>query len=149
MVIFDEAHNIESVARSYFSMEISKFSFNRLVNRIFSKSNKRKQKSALKRLEESVDKSNLENPGIYDLTLENIKDAIQVLHTVAEEYFEELRIAFDNGNENGVKKVLTSYEMKKSNFLESSREKRKISEYVERFYEFIRKFFDSIRRRKR
>lgn len=136
MVIFDEAHNIESVARSYFSMEISKFSFNRLVNRIFSKSNKRKQKPALNRLEESVDRTNLENPGIYDLTLENIKDSIQVLQIVAEEYFEELRKVFDNGNENGVKKVLTSYEMKKSNFLESSREKK------EKFQNLLKDFMN-------
>nr|WP_241633618.1 ATP-dependent DNA helicase [Fusobacterium gastrosuis] len=136
MVIFDEAHNIESVARSYFSMEISKFSFNRLVNRIFSKSNKRKQKPALNRLEESVDRANLENPGIYDLTLENIKDSIQVLQIVAEEYFEELRKVFDNGNENGVKKVLTSYEMKKSNFLESSREKK------EKFQNLLKDFMN-------
>lgn len=136
MVIFDEAHNIESVARSYFSMEISKFSFNRLVNRIFSKSNKRKQKPALNRLEESVDRTNLENSGIYDLTLENIKDSIQVLQIVAEEYFEELRKVFDNGNENGVKKVLTSYEMKKSNFLESSREKK------EKFQNLLKDFMN-------
>lgn len=136
MVIFDEAHNIESVARSYFSTEISKFSFNRLVNRIFSKSNKRKQKPALNRLEESVDRANLENPGIYDLTLENIKDSIQVLQIVAEEYFEELRKVFDNGNENGVKKVLTSYEMKKSNFLESSREKK------EKFQNLLKDFMN-------
>lgn len=136
MVIFDEAHNIESVARSYFSMEISKFSFNRLVNRIFSKSNKRKQKPALNRLEESVDRANLENLGIYDLTLENIKDSIQVLQIVAEEYFEELRKVFDNGNENGVKKVLTSYEMKKSNFLESSREKK------EKFQNLLKDFMN-------
>lgn len=136
MVIFDEAHNIESVARSYFSMEISKFSFNRLVNRIFSKSNKRKQKPALNRLEESVDRANLENPGIYDLTLENIKDSIQVLQIVAEEYFEELRKVFDNGNENGVKKVLTSYEMKKSNFLENSREKK------EKFQNLLKDFMN-------
>lgn len=136
MVIFDEAHNIESVARSYFSTEISKFSFNRLVNRIFSKSNKRKQKPALNRLEESVDRANLENPGIYDLTLENIKDSIQVLQIVAEEYFEELRKVFDNGNENGVKKVLTSYEMKKSNFLENSREKK------EKFQNLLKDFMN-------
>lgn len=136
MVIFDEAHNIESVARSYFSLEISKFSFNRLLNKIFSKSSKRKQKPALNRLEESVNKNNLENIGIYDLTLTNIKDAIQVLQTVAEEYFEELRIAFDNGNENGMKKVLTSYEMKKSNFLESSREKK------EKFQNLLKEFMD-------
>ena len=37
MVIFDEAHNIESVARSYFSVEVSKISFTRLLHRIYQK----------------------------------------------------------------------------------------------------------------
>lgn len=104
MVIFDEAHNIESVARSYFSIEISKYSFSRLISRIYSKSNKRKQKAALNKLEESIDKGNIENFQLYELSLEKLKDAIQILQTVGDEYFEELRIVFDNGQENGVKK---------------------------------------------
>lgn len=136
MVIFDEAHNIESVARSYFSIEISKYSFSRLISRIYSKSNKRKQKAALNKLEESIDKGNIENFQLYELSLEKLKDAIQILQTVGDEYFEELRIVFDNGQENGVKKILTSYEMKKSNFLESFREKKN------RFQSLLLDFFN-------
>jgi len=43
MVIFDEAHNIESVARSYFSVEVSKISFTRLLHRIYQKKSKKKK----------------------------------------------------------------------------------------------------------
>lgn len=136
MVIFDEAHNIETVARSYFSIEVSKFSFSRLISRIYSKSNKRKQKAALNKLEESIDKNNIDNISIYELTLEKLKDAILILQNVGDEYFEELRRAFDNGQENGVKKILTSFEMKKSNFLEASREKR------DKFQDLLLEFFD-------
>lgn len=145
MVIFDEAHNIESVARSYFSIEISKFSFSRLLSRIYSKSVRRKQKAALNKLEESIDKKDIDNTGIYELTLGKLKDAIQVLQTVGDQYFEELRMIFDNGQENGVKKVLTSYEMKKSNFLESSREKTaKFQDLLVEYSDLMNSFLDII-----
>lgn len=35
-LIFDEAHNIESVARDYFSSKISRYSFNKYMNNIYS-----------------------------------------------------------------------------------------------------------------
>ena len=66
MVIFDEAHNVESVARSYFSVEVSKISFTRLLNRIYQKKNKKKkEKSALIRVEDTVDEKNLEDSEQY------------------------------------------------------------------------------------
>ena len=66
MVIFDEAHNIESVARSYFSVEVSKISFTRLLNRIYQKKNKRKkEKSALIRVEDTIDEKDLEDSQQY------------------------------------------------------------------------------------
>ena len=49
MVIFDEAHNIESVARSYFSVEVSKISFTRLLNRIYQKKSRKKEKCTIVR----------------------------------------------------------------------------------------------------
>lgn len=149
MVIFDEAHNIESVARSYFSIEVSKFSFNRLLSRIYSRAKKRKQKPALNRLEETINKANLENPQVYELTLEKIKDATAILQNVADEYFEEMRKAFDNGNESGVKKILTSYEMKESNFLEASREKRnKFQDLLQEFMDLLLAFLELIEEEK-
>lgn len=35
IAVFDEAHNIEGVARDYFSREISKYSFNKLMNQLY------------------------------------------------------------------------------------------------------------------
>ena len=136
MVIFDEAHNIESVARSYFSIEISKYSFIRLLNRIYSKTKKRRQKPALNRLEESIEEKKIENAAVYTLTLEKLKEATQILQTIGDEYFEEIRQIFDTGQENGVKKILTAYEMKKSNFLETSRKKR------DKFLDILLEYFD-------
>lgn len=102
MVIFDEAHNIESVARSYFSIEISKYSFTRLLNRIYSKTKKRRQKPALNRLEESIEEKKIENMAVYTLTLEKLKEATQILQTIGDEYFEEIRQIFDTGDRKSV-----------------------------------------------
>lgn len=150
MVIFDEAHNIESVARSYFSIEVSKFSFIRLLNRIFSKnSSRRKQKAALNKIEESINKNSLDSSSIYEIKLANLKDAIQVLQTVGDDFFEEVRKTFDNGNEAGVKRILTSYEMKKSNFLESSREKKeKFQSMLNEFCDLLADFIEVINEEK-
>lgn len=150
MVIFDEAHNIESVARSYFSIEVSKFSFIRLLNRIFSKnSSRRKQKAALNKIEESINKNSLDSSSIYEIKLANLKDAIQVLQTVGDDFFEEVRKTFDNGNEAGVKRILTSYEMKKSNFLESSREKKeKFQSMLNEFCDLLADFIEIINEEK-
>lgn len=35
-VVFDEAHNVEKVARDYFSYEVSKYAFTKLMNQIYS-----------------------------------------------------------------------------------------------------------------
>lgn len=127
VVIFDEAHNIESVARSYFSVEISKYSFTRLLNRIYTKSSsKKRQESALSKLETSIDKDKLGKESFYVNNLEKLKDSIIVLQGIGNDYFEEVRKVFDNGQEGGVKRTLNQLEMKKSNFLESTREKTKI-----------------------
>lgn len=34
-IVFDEAHNIESVARDYFSFKVSKYAFNKTMNKIY------------------------------------------------------------------------------------------------------------------
>ncbi|OQY07535.1 MAG: hypothetical protein B6I28_05500, partial [Fusobacteriia bacterium 4572_132] len=45
VVIFDEAHNIEKVAKDYFSYEISKYKFNKLMNQLYNYKGERNQKS--------------------------------------------------------------------------------------------------------
>ena len=125
MVIFDEAHNIESVARSYFSVEVSKISFTRLLHRIYQKkSKKKKEKSALTRVEETIDEKYLEKSGDYLELLKNMKSEIYSLQTIGDEYFDEIRKMFETNTEAPIRKSLNNFEMTKSNFLENLRAKK-------------------------
>ena len=127
MVIFDEAHNIESVARSYFSVEVSKISFTRLLNRIYQRKNKRKkEKSALIRVEDTVDEKNLEDSEQYIYLLNTLKEEISILQNIGDEYFDEIRKIYEANTEAPIKKSLNNFEMTKSRFLENLREKKDI-----------------------
>ena len=127
MVIFDEAHNIESVARSYFSVEVSKISFTRLLNRIYQKKNRRKkEKSALIRVEDTVDEKNLEDSEQYIYLLNTLKEEISILQNIGDEYFDEIRKIYETNTEAPIKKSLNNFEMTKSRFLENLREKKDI-----------------------
>ena len=127
MVIFDEAHNVESVARSYFSVEVSKISFTRLLNRIYQKKNKRKkEKSALIRVEDTVDEKNLEDSEQYIYLLNTLKEEISILQNIGDEYFDEIRKIYETNTEASIKKSLNNFEMTKSRFLENLREKKDI-----------------------
>ena len=125
MVIFDEAHNIESVARSYFSVEVSKISFTRLLHRIYQKkSKKKKEKSALTRVGETIDEKYLEKSGDYLELLKTMKSEIYSLQTIGDEYFDEIRKMFETNTEAPIRKSLNNFEMTKSNFLENLRDKK-------------------------
>lgn len=125
MVIFDEAHNIESVARSYFSVEVSKISFTRLLHRIYQKKiKKKKEKSTLTRVEETIDEKYLEKTGDYLELLKSMKSEIYNLQTIGDEYFDEIRKMFETNTEAPIRKSLNSFEMTKSNFLENLRAKK-------------------------
>lgn len=125
IVIFDEAHNIESVARSYFSVEVSKISFTRLLHRIYQKKiKKKKEKSALTRVEETIDEKYLEKTGDYLELLKSMKSEIYNLQTIGDEYFDEIRKMFETNTEAPIRKSLNSFEMTKSNFLENLRAKK-------------------------
>ena len=127
MVIFDEAHNVESVARSYFSVEVSKISFTRLLNRIYQKKNKKKkEKSALIRVEDTVDEKNLEDSEQYIYLLNTLKEEISILQNIGDEYFDEIRKIYETNTESPIKKSLNNFEMTKSRFLENLREKKDI-----------------------
>ena len=127
MVIFDEAHNVESVARSYFSVEVSKISFTRLLNRIYQKKNKRKkEKSALIRVEETIDEKDLEDGQQYIYLLNTLKEEISILQNIGDEYFDEIRKIYETNTEAPIKKSLNNFEMTKSRFLENLREKKDI-----------------------
>ena len=127
MVIFDEAHNIESVARSYFSVEVSKISFTRLLNRIYQKKNKRKkEKSALIRVEDTIDEKDLEDSQQYIYLLNTLKEEISTLQNIGDEYFDEIRKIYETNTEAPIRKSLNNFEMTKSRFLETLRDKKDI-----------------------
>ena len=127
MVIFDEAHNIESVARSYFSVEVSKISFTRLLNRIYQRKNKKKkEKSALIRVEDTIDEKNLEDSEQYIYLLNTLKEEISILQNIGDEYFDDIRKIYETNTEAPIKKSLNNFEMTKSRFLENLREKKDI-----------------------
>ena len=127
MVIFDEAHNIESVARSYFSVEVSKISFTRLLNRIYQKKNKRKkEKSALIRVEDTIDEKDLEDSQQYTYLLNTLKEEISILQNIGDEYFDEIRKIYETNTEAPIRKSLNNFEMTKSRFLETLRDKKDI-----------------------
>ncbi|QJX50791.1 ATP-dependent DNA helicase [Fusobacterium nucleatum] len=127
MVIFDEAHNIESVARSYFSVEVSKISFTRLLNRIYQKKNKRKkEKSALIRVEDTIDEKDLEDSQQYICLLNTLKEEISILQNIGDEYFDEIRKIYETNTEAPIRKSLNNFEMTKSRFLETLRDKKDI-----------------------
>ena len=127
MVIFDEAHNIESVARSYFSVEVSKISFTRLLNRIYQRKNKRKkEKSALIRVEDTIDEKDLEDSQQYAYLLNTLKEEISILQNIGDEYFDEIRKIYETNTEAPIRKSLNNFEMTKSRFLETLRDKKDI-----------------------
>ena len=135
MVIFDEAHNIESVARSYFSVEVSKISFTRLLNRIYQKKSRKKEKSALIRVEESIDDKSLKDTSQYIQLLNSIKEETSILQNISDEYFDEIRKMYDSKADMPIRKTLNNFEMIKSRFLENLREKksffeRKMNEFL-------------------
>ena len=135
MVIFDEAHNIESVARSYFSVEVSKISFTRLLNRIYQKKSRKKEKSALIRVEESIDDKSLKDTSQYIQLLNSIKEETSILQNISDEYFDEIRKMYDSKADMPIRKTLNNFEMTKSRFLENLREKksffeRKMNEFL-------------------
>ena len=135
MVIFDEAHNIGSVARSYFSVEVSKISFTRLLNRIYQKKSRKKEKSALIRVEESIDDKSLKDTSQYIQLLNSIKEETSILQNISDEYFDEIRKMYDSKADMPIRKTLNNFEMTKSRFLENLREKksffkRKMNEFL-------------------
>lgn len=148
LVIFDEAHNIESVARNYFSVEVSKYSFKRLLNKIYEKKINKNPKSALRRIEENFSIKKLKNKskeGEYEELLAFLKDGVQILQNNADEYFEEIRRNFDRGQTSGIKKILTAYEFNESRFLEEIKIKQdKFKGSMKEFLDYLFKMVEII-----
>ena len=140
-LIFDEAHNIESVARNYFSFEISRLSFIRLLNRIYNESkNRRKQKSVITRIQNEFKNNEISQDEEYNDLINLIKYSYGNIVSLANIYFDSLKHIVDNGEESEIKKTVTAFDMLKSEFFSEVREKK--NEFLKALDEFYKSLKD-------
>lgn len=97
MVVFDEAHNVEKVARDYFSYEASKYSFTKTVNQIFIVEGKKKNTGSLDILQKYIKSHDIDHRGILDKEIEDIKIKHKNLYIAGREYFNHIIEVFSNG----------------------------------------------------
>lgn len=127
VVVFDEAHNIESVARSYFSLEISRLGFIRMLNQIQGqeKSKKRKVLPALETLLNSLPKEKRLEPSFQN-SLQRIEAAHLKCWNLGSAFFETLGNHFLKNNQGKVSKTVEKDEMLFSPFLSDLRDKKQL-----------------------
>lgn len=101
MVVFDEAHNIEKVARDYFSYEASKYSFIKVMNSIYrkKKSGRRSALDALKSLFQNIKPRPDQFKDIILIIENEIKEKHDDLHMKGADYYLALMKYFcEDGN---------------------------------------------------
>lgn len=125
VIVFDEAHNIESVARSYFSLEISRLGFVRMLNQIQGKesSKKRKVLPALETLLASLSQEKRTEKSFQD-TLKSIEEEHLACWNLGNDFFESLANHFLKNHQGKISKTLQKDEMLFSPFLSDLREKQ-------------------------
>lgn len=113
LVVFDEAHNVEKVARDYFSYEVSKYGFTKTMNHIHSLDRgKKKGTGNLDIFINYLKLSDFEGKKTIERELENdIKIAHRDLYKSGREYFNYLIDIFSKGQMGNI-----SYRLKKDTF---------------------------------
>ena len=86
-IVFDEAHNVEKVARDYFSMEVSKISFVKLLNKIIHEDRRKKGKAALLLAEKECE---FQNSKESLKLIEELRVKHPGLNSAIRKYFDEL-----------------------------------------------------------
>lgn len=125
VVVFDEAHNIENVARSYFSLEVSRISFVRMLHQIQNQEVQKKRKispaldSLLKSLPEALQKQEKFQKKLQTIRQEHLKNL-----ELGNQFFEALIQYFSKGKSHTFTKSLARDEMLFSPFLSEVREKQ-------------------------
>lgn len=107
--VFDEAHNIEGVARDYFSQEISRYSFNKIMNNIYSIKGERSQNSGaapkvLKYLS-TINYSQIKIKNLNDIFNMDIVLEHRNLYEKVNEFFTKFSILFSTEDDKGEIKV--------------------------------------------
>ena len=116
LVVFDEAHNIQKVARDYFSYEVSKYGFTKAMNQIHNVSNNKKHKGQLEILLQYLKKRNYEDKEVVEKLLENdVRINHNNLFKAGRDYFDRLIEIFSKGHVGSI-----SFRIKKDEIMASS-----------------------------
>lgn len=147
MVVFDEAHNVEKVARDYFSYEASKYSFTKTMNQIYVTDGKKKNSGSLDIISKHIKSHELDHRGILEKEIENIKIKHKNLYLAGRAYFDNVIDVFSNGQMGTFTFRAKKDEMDNSPFLSSMidfREKfnSEYNSYMRKVREFIKEIKD-------
>lgn len=99
MVVFDEAHNVEKVARDYFSAEVSKYSFTKFMNYVYAFEGKKKNTGSIENLIKYINTNNLEDRDLLLKNLDSIKKSHKSLYASGREYFNFIIDKFSGGEQ--------------------------------------------------
>lgn len=98
LVVFDEAHNIQKVARDYFSYEVSKYGFTKAMNQIHNVAGKKKHKGQLEVLMQYLKNRDYEDKEMIEKLLENdVRVNHGNLFKAGRDYFDRLIEVFSKG----------------------------------------------------
>lgn len=134
ILIFDEAHNIEDTARSYFTYEVSKYSFGKLMGNIYNKRARNYNKSGifvrtLVYLRDNLSEEEYAN--IDKLKEEEIIENLNKYYDKILEIFDRFLLGFSkNTDQMEIKKRFDKEQIKKSSFWKEIIKLRKEAEYL-------------------
>lgn len=147
LVVFDEAHNVEKVARDYFSYEASKYSFTKIMNQIYAFEGKKKNTGSLDILLTYIKSTGMDSRGILEKEIKDIKVKHKSLFLAGREYFNHIVEVFSKGQMGTFTFRAKKEEMDNSPFLSSLidfREKftSEYNSYVRKIKELIKEIKD-------
>lgn len=140
LVVFDEAHNVEKVARDYFSYEASKYSFTKTMNQICAVEGKKKNSGALETVEKNVLKGDADTKGKFKKYVDDIKTRHTALFKGGRAYFNHLIDIFSRGEAGTFTFRAKKEEIENSPFL------KQLNEYRESFLNEYGKYIREVRK---
>lgn len=143
LAVFDEAHNVENVARDYFSYEASKYGFTKAMNQILISEGKKKNTGALDLLEKFLKDEKSKNGEITAKLIEEIKIQHKKLYDSGREYFNHIIELFSKGQMGTFTFRARKDEIEHSPFLSSIKEYKEsflsnYNSYIRKVREFIK-----------
>ncbi len=146
LVVFDEAHNVEKVARDYFSYEVSRYSFTKIMNQIYPVESKKKNASALEIVVKDIKTKELDSRGILGKYIEDIEVKHKSLFTVGRSYFDYLIKMFSKGEMGTFTFRAKKEEMENSPFMNELNQYRDnvVNEY-RNYMKEVRKFISELK----